>query len=256
MDQDLKCPKNEHIILNTWQLHLSPSLSSPFPGNTTKISPSHWEAPQVGYHKINFDGVSKGNLGLAGYGAVIHNSKGEILHISIGNLGHSTNNAAEIWGLLKGLQEAKEKGLNLLIAEDDSQIVINLLYHLLNGANLEKISPSWRLMNGMTRIKSFLQPQWVIHPSHIRRNENQVADMLENFGVDLHEGDFFCSSASYPTHPFMIACRNMAHNKDQPLDGVISDTTGGWPHEWTHGHISCHLEPTQPTLTSTINPCV
>jgi hypothetical protein len=138
MDQDWICPTNELIILNAWKLHLSPSLSSPLPGSTSKIIPSHWEAPQVGYHKINFDGASKGNPGPVGYGAAIHNNKGEILHLSAGNLGHNTNNAAEIWGLLKGLQAAKEQGLNLLIAEGDSQIVINLLTHLLNGADLRR----------------------------------------------------------------------------------------------------------------------
>jgi hypothetical protein len=63
MDQDLTCPPTEQIILNAWQLCLTPSLSAPIPGSTTKISPSHWEAPQDGYHKINFDGASKGNPG-------------------------------------------------------------------------------------------------------------------------------------------------------------------------------------------------
>jgi ribonuclease HI len=85
-------------------------------------------------------GPPKGNPGPAGYGAVIHNNKGEILHIIAGNLGHNTNNAAEIWGLLKGLQAAKEQELFPIIAEGDSQIVINLLSHLLNGADPEKIS--------------------------------------------------------------------------------------------------------------------
>jgi hypothetical protein len=147
MDQDLNCPMNEHLILNSWQLNFPPSLSVPSPGLTSKTSPSHWEAPQRGFYKINFDGASKGNPGPAGYGAAIHNNKGEILHITARNLGHNTNNAVEIWGLLKGLQAAKEQGLSLLIVEGDSQIVINLLSHLLNGADPEKISPSWRLMN-------------------------------------------------------------------------------------------------------------
>jgi hypothetical protein len=44
----------------------------------------------------------------------------------------------EIWGFLKGLQVAKENRLNLLIAEDDAQIVINLLTHLLNGADTRR----------------------------------------------------------------------------------------------------------------------
>jgi hypothetical protein len=133
----------------------------------------------------------------------------------------------EIWGFLKGLQATKEHRLNLLIAEDDAQIVINLLTHLLNGADLEKISPRWRLLNG-----------------------------LANFGVDLQEGDFFCSPTSSSTHPIVIACRNLAHNKDQPPDGVTSEMTDGCPDGKTLGHISRHLEPMHTTPTSTITPCL
>jgi hypothetical protein len=69
--------------------------------------------------------------------------------------------------------------------------------------------------------------------------------MLANFGVDLQEGDFSCSPASSPTHPFVIACRNMAHNKDQPSDGVSSVSTHGQPEGRPPGQVSCHLEPAQ-----------
>jgi ribonuclease HI len=195
-------------------------------------------------------------LGPAGFGAAIRNSKGEILHILAGNLGHNTNNAAELWGLLKGLQAAKDQGINFLIAEGDSQIIINLLSHLLNGAEPENISPSWRLMNGLIRIKSILQPQWVILPSHVRRKANQVADMLANFGVDLQEGDFCCFPASCPTHPLVVACINTTHSKDQPPDGVSSGPTSGWTVGRTPGHNPCHNTPTQPALTSDFNPCI
>jgi ribonuclease HI len=148
------------------------------------------------------------------------NSKGEILHILAGNMGHNTNNAAEIWSLLCGLQAASEKALFPLIVEGDSQIVINLLSHLLNGADPEKISPSWRLMNGLCRIKSTLQPQQVILPSHVRRMANQVVDWLENLGVELEEGVFSCTPSTNPTHPTVIACKNIAYTKDLPPDGV------------------------------------
>jgi hypothetical protein len=147
--------------------------------------------------------------------------------------GKSSTSSLGIWGTTPTMlqkygdssvvcKQAKDQGLSPIIAEGDSQIVINLLSHLLNGADPEKISPSWRLMNGLFRIKSILQPQWVILPSHVRRTTNQVVDMLENYGVDLQEGDFSCSPTSSSTHPTVIACRNIANNKDQPPDGVFS----------------------------------
>jgi hypothetical protein len=90
--------------------------------------------------------------------AVIHNNKGENLHITTENLVHNTNNSAEVWGLLVGLQAAMELDPFPIISEGDSQIVINILSHLLNGADPEKLSPSWRLTTGIMRINSILQP--------------------------------------------------------------------------------------------------
>jgi ribonuclease HI len=119
-----------------------------------------------------------------------------------------------------GLQVAAEQEIFPLIAEGDSQIVINLLKHMINGADPEKISPSWRLMNGLCRIKSTLQHRRVILPSHVRRTTNQVVDWLANMGVELEEGVFSCSPDANPTHPAVIACRNLAHTKDRPPDGV------------------------------------
>jgi hypothetical protein len=66
--------------------------------------------------------------------------------------------------------------------------------------------------------------------------------MLANFGVDLQEGDFFCSPTSFSTHPIVITCRNLAHNKDQPLDGVTSEMTDGSPDGKTLDHVSRHLK--------------
>jgi ribonuclease HI len=105
-------------------------------------SPTLWEAPSRNFFKLNFDGASKGNPGLAGYEAVIRNSDGEILHILAGSMGHNTNNTVEIWSLLCGLQVASELHLFSLITESDSQIVIKLHSHLLNGEDPKKLSPS------------------------------------------------------------------------------------------------------------------
>jgi ribonuclease HI len=173
-----------------------------------------------GYFKINFDGASKGNPGPTGFGATIRNNKGDILLLIAGNMGHNTNNIVELWGMLKGLQAALDQGLKLLFVEGDSQIIINLLSHLLNGADLEWVSPRWRLTNGLVQIKTMLQPHLVIIPSHVRRKVNQVVDKLVNFRVDLKEGDFCCNPDSSPDHPLVRACISQALNMDHSPDGV------------------------------------
>jgi hypothetical protein len=76
--------------------------------------PNHLVPPSAHFIKINFDGASKGNPGTTGYGAVIRDSKGEILGLIAGFLGETTNNVAELTGLLRGLQAAMDKGYHKL----------------------------------------------------------------------------------------------------------------------------------------------
>jgi ribonuclease HI len=96
----------------------------------------------VDFIKLNFDGASKGNPSAAGYGVVFRNHHGHIILINASSLGHSTNNAAELLGLIRGLQLAIENDFTKLIVEGDSQIIINLLRRILNGANPDRMSPS------------------------------------------------------------------------------------------------------------------
>jgi ribonuclease HI len=70
---------------------------------------------------------------------VFRNQQGNILLISAGSMGHTTNNVAELWGLTKGLQIALAQGYHKLIVEGDSQVVLNLFGKILNGADPEKI---------------------------------------------------------------------------------------------------------------------
>ena len=93
------------------------------------------------FHKVNFDGASKENLRNASYGVVIRNNLGQIQSLNAGNLGYDTNNSAEIWGLIKGVQMALDQNLTCLIIEGDSKIIIDLATKILNGRDTGKITP-------------------------------------------------------------------------------------------------------------------
>jgi hypothetical protein len=54
---------------------------------------------------------------------VLRDYRGHILVIGAGSLGHTTNNAAELWGLIKGLQLAIKYNFTKLFVEGDSQVV-------------------------------------------------------------------------------------------------------------------------------------
>lgn len=63
-----------------------------------------WIPPPTGFLKINFDGASRGNLGLAGIGGVLRDNRGEIQHIYSQSLGEGSNNEMEFAVLQQGLR--------------------------------------------------------------------------------------------------------------------------------------------------------
>ena len=121
--RDKECNQEELCTLQRWHLRLNDSLVIRAPKNQN-IGPTTWTPPPIGFIKINFDGASKGNPGPSGYGAVIKNPKGEILILTAGYLGKTTNNAVELIGLLQGLRTAVALHIHRIILEGDSQIII------------------------------------------------------------------------------------------------------------------------------------
>jgi hypothetical protein len=107
---DQQCSPEELNILQLWQPITS---RQPQQQNNTGLptSPTNWSPPPLHFIKANFDGASRGNPGPAGYGVVLRNSEGQILDMEAGFLGETTNNVAELTGLLRGLQMAIEKGI-------------------------------------------------------------------------------------------------------------------------------------------------
>jgi ribonuclease HI len=73
--------------------------------------------PPFGFIKIIFYGASKRNLGPVGFGAILRNSSGEILHLAIIFLGSNRNNTAELSSLLRGIKVATNNNYNNIIAE-------------------------------------------------------------------------------------------------------------------------------------------
>jgi hypothetical protein len=110
-EKDLINNPSELLILQYWKpspnLHPLSSTSSPPPPSI----PSSWSTPPKDFIKLNFDGASKGNPRAVGYKVVFHNHRGHIILINVGSLGHTTNNVAKLWGLIRGFQLAIEHSL-------------------------------------------------------------------------------------------------------------------------------------------------
>jgi ribonuclease HI len=132
--------------------------------------------PEYDY-KLNFDGCSKGNPGLAGAGAVLYNFEKEIWanHFFVGE--NATNNHAEYAGLILGLQQAKELEIKKLRVEGDSQLVIN---HM-KGVYKCKSANLIELYERAKDIESYFDS---IEYEHVYRNKNKRADELSNIPIE------------------------------------------------------------------------
>ena len=102
--KDSELVGTERQILADWgldnyetsvQLHQKIRLFNP--------SSDCWNPPPIGFLKLNFDGASKGNPRKVGYGFIIHDYSGKMISYGYGFLGNDSNNAAEIEGLIQGI---------------------------------------------------------------------------------------------------------------------------------------------------------
>ncbi|GLJ42719.1 hypothetical protein SUGI_0885630 [Cryptomeria japonica] len=63
-----------------------------------------WNPPPPGWKKLNFDGASRGNQGLSGFGVVVKAEEGSFIGAICGPSGIVSNNVAEIIVLKEGLK--------------------------------------------------------------------------------------------------------------------------------------------------------
>ena len=126
--------------------------------------------------KLQFDGCSKGNPGLAGAGAVIYQGDEETWTSSLFVGEKVTNNHAEYAGLILGLEQAIKMNIKVLIVEGDSMLVINQM----TGSYKVKSETLLHLYNKSKELQSQFDE---IYFSHIYRNKNGRADELSNIAI-------------------------------------------------------------------------
>lgn len=126
---------------------------------------------------IYIDGASRGNPGEAGAGVWMTDGEGRKVLEVRRYLGRKTNNEAEYWALLFGLQEAKRLGGSSIRIFTDSELVekqVKGLYRVKN-LNLKILHTSV-----LQELKAF--SSYVIES--IPREENREADRLANQAIE------------------------------------------------------------------------
>ena len=136
------------------------------------------------YYHMNFDGCSKGNPGLAGAGAVIYDDQHKEIWSGSLFVGKSiTNNYAEYYGLLMGMEKAAEMNIKSLVVRGDSQLVIN---HMTGKYKCRSVN----LMELYSRARGIEEKFESIHYFHVLREYNKRADELSNLPIqEYYEND-------------------------------------------------------------------
>lgn len=123
------------------------------------------------------DGGARGNPGPAGYGVLIHDSKGNQVARLSQYLGRQTNNFAEYQALLAALDYAVQSAPRALKVVSDSELLVRQI----QGAYQVK-EPTLRKLYAQAK-QLISQLRW-FDIVHVLRGENREADGLANEAID------------------------------------------------------------------------
>ncbi|RYR45289.1 hypothetical protein Ahy_A07g031124 [Arachis hypogaea] len=133
-----------------------------------------WQPPPPPFIKLNSDGsVSKD--GRAACGGILRDSNGQFLACYSANLGACTVTAAELWGILFGLELIINLGHSYVEIEVDSAVTA-----LLCSQDLGNLHSVGTLVSAI-KIRCNRLSSWTLH--HEFREANSCADKLASFGT-------------------------------------------------------------------------
>ncbi|KAL0317584.1 UNVERIFIED_CONTAM: putative ribonuclease H protein [Sesamum angustifolium] len=135
-----------------------------------------WHAPSPSWFKLNTDGSSLGNPGLAGAAGIIRDSADHVHLAYQFVLGTGTSVLAELTAVWRGMELALTHGLAPLVVEVDATTVISLLQSRASG--------KWEVQHMIMRIIC-LQQLLVADVQHVFREANSAADHLAKEAASL-----------------------------------------------------------------------
>ena len=124
------------------------------------------------------DGGARGNPGPAAFAYVLEAEDGTVLAARGEAIGAATNNVAEYRGLVAGLAEAVERGVDELEVVSDSELLVKQMrgeYRVKNQALRELSLEAAALARRLGRVEY----------RAVRREHNELADRLVNEALDL-----------------------------------------------------------------------
>jgi broad specificity phosphatase PhoE/ribonuclease HI len=158
---------------------------------------------------VEADGGSRGNPGLAGYGAVVWSADHQmVLGEANEAIGHATNNVAEYRGLIAGLAEAARLGATEVDISMDSKLVV------------EQMSGRWKVKHPELQKLYQQAVTAAIGFEHVAyrwipRERNKHADRLANEAMDRASG----------IEPKSVEPKSVA---TKPAEPKSADSAPGW----------------------------
>lgn len=129
---------------------------------------------------IYTDGGSRGNPGDSACAFVICNLDGSVVEKSGYYMGMATNNQAEYYGMIKGLERARDLGIDKIQLFSDSQLVVNQMNGFYKVKNQE-LAP---LHHDLKELADSFEE---ISFTHVPRELNRIADKEVNRILDQQE---------------------------------------------------------------------
>lgn len=171
-------------ILKTFKLDNGRSMGTTNCHQNPSTASMGWKRPPAGFLKLNFDGASRGNPGLASIGGIIRNYAGEILHIYSKALGEGTNNKMEFVAMEQGLGILRDTQGGTAVVEGDSEFAITMTRKLYGRVKASKVTKNWRLSKVTDNIAGMLGEMKGLIFQVVRWKSNMVVDHLANYGIE------------------------------------------------------------------------
>ena len=151
-------------------------------------TPIKWSPPPLGWFKLNIDGSSLSNPGLAGGGGVIRNHLGEWVGGFSRVIGFTTSVQAKLRALKSGLLLAIDLGILNLEIEMDSLLAVELINSITTfNTFFSTIVDDYRYLMESCELSSL---------KHIFKEANGYVDVLAKADCDQLSDFIFFSIAS------------------------------------------------------------
>ena len=165
------------------------------------------------------DGGARGNPGPAGYGIVVHDSRGNKVAALSQYLGRQTNNFAEYQALIAALEYAVKHESKALKVISDSELMVRQIkgIYRVKEATLRDLH---------ARAKELISQLDWFEIEHVLRGHNREADELANSAMDKGSGRVPFRAPQSPPRQSSVEFNGIVRNgKIELVDGNLADGT-------------------------------